>query len=156
KPTSYRECRHGSAQPGADARRAAARGALSHETKALLMFTSPGSRAQPVDQRGRKRYVRKIYNIAGTYTWNAPRDLAPWTPVSVIALGAGASGGGVATTASRNSTGGGAGGLATKTFVGAFARGQALSVVVGAKGAAPSAGANPGNAGNNTTFSTLT
>jgi hypothetical protein len=75
-------------------------------------------------------------------TWTRPTGIRK---VLVEVIGAGGSGGGCATTTASGAGGGGAGGFASKLLdVSAIA---SATVTVGEGGAAPAAGANPGNVG---------
>lgn len=93
----------------------------------------------------------QVYTTSGGNTWTKPAGLKR---VRVTVVGGGGSGGGCAATAGAQSasSGGGAAGGASIKIIEAASLGTTETATVGAKGAAPAAGANNGNAGGTSSF----
>lgn len=98
---------------------------------------------------GLKSFTILTSGTAATYT--TPAGI---TAILVECLGAGGGGGGVASSAGTASGGGGGGGGYCRKWISSAS--ATYTYTVGASGAGGSAGNNPGSAGTNTTFSTLT
>lgn len=113
------------------------------------VYNADGTPAAPQGQ-GYTLNSRTVI-LQGTTSYTVPTGTRA---ILVECFGAGASGGGGGNTAASAScgSGGGGGAYSAKFITGPVL--TAITVSVGAGGTAPSAGNNPGNAGNDTTFDT--